>query len=141
MRLIVGRFKCGSGIWLLFVPQKCRWSFLAFSGTFNAHLSVDEDPVARKLVFKLVQSSFMKDFEGRWELRRETIPPAPSAGGAAAAGAESETTLVEHILSVQPAIHVPYPISLYTRSIFVRQVGQVMRDLQEEVWRRQQQQQ
>lgn len=49
--------------------QACRWQFLAFSGTFDVQLAVQEDADAMLLVFRLVRSSFMNDFEGRWQVR------------------------------------------------------------------------
>jgi len=55
-------------MYALVMPQACKWQFLAFSGTFDVHLDVDENPDSRMLVFRLVESSFMKDFEGRWQV-------------------------------------------------------------------------
>lgn len=49
--------------------QICRWEFLAFSGTFKTLLNVDEERDAGRLVFSLIKSSFMKDFEGQWQVR------------------------------------------------------------------------
>jgi hypothetical protein len=49
--------------------QACKWSFLAFKGTFSVALNVNEEAVDRLLVFRLQESSFMKDFEGRWQVR------------------------------------------------------------------------
>jgi hypothetical protein len=49
--------------------QACKWQFLAFKGTFNVHLNVHEAPEDRLLVFTLAESSFMRDFEGRWQVR------------------------------------------------------------------------
>jgi hypothetical protein len=53
--------------------QKCRWEFLVFSGSFDTTLTVDEEPGAGRLVFRQLQSSFMRDFEGRWQAR--AVPP------------------------------------------------------------------
>jgi hypothetical protein len=50
--------------------QACKWQFLAFKGTFNVHLNVLEAPHDRLLVFTLAESSFMRDFEGRWQVRQ-----------------------------------------------------------------------
>jgi len=55
-------------MYALVTSQACKWQFLAFSGTFDVHLNVDEKPDSRMLVFRLVESSFMKDFEGRWQV-------------------------------------------------------------------------
>jgi hypothetical protein len=52
----------------MYVLQACKWQFLAFKGTFNVHLNVMEVPEERLLVFTLAQSSFMRDFEGRWQV-------------------------------------------------------------------------
>lgn len=49
--------------------QICRWEFLAFSGTFKTLLNVDEERDAGRVVFSLIKSSFMKDFEGQWQVQ------------------------------------------------------------------------
>lgn len=99
--------------------QACSWRFLAFSGSFNVHLSVDEDSTARSLVFRLVKSSFMRDFEGRWQV-------SPTPGGAGRAR-------IEHVLAVKPLMPIPAAISQYTRGIFTRQVSNILRDLEREI--------
>ena len=48
--------------------QICRWEFLAFSGTFKTLLDVHEERDAGRVVFSLIKSSFMKDFEGQWQV-------------------------------------------------------------------------
>lgn len=48
--------------------QACTWQFLAFRGTFNVALHVTEDAAQRLLVFTLAESTFMRDFEGRWRV-------------------------------------------------------------------------
>lgn len=48
--------------------QICRWEFLTFSGTFKTLLDVHEEPEAGKVVFSLIKSAFMKDFEGQWQV-------------------------------------------------------------------------
>lgn len=74
-------------------------------------------------------SSFMlRDFIGRWEVR-------PLGGG------DGRSCEVEHQLSVLPGMPVPPVVSYYMRSIFVRQVDRILRDLQAGVARQQQQQQ
>jgi hypothetical protein len=64
--------------------QACRWSFLAFQGTFSVSLNVAEEPARRLLVFRLQESSFMRDFEGRWQVGRGCFlrkwPTARAAG-------------------------------------------------------------
>jgi hypothetical protein len=45
-----------------------KWQFLTFSGTFDVTLDVTEEPGSRLLVFRLVRSTFMEDFEGRWQV-------------------------------------------------------------------------
>ena len=47
----------------------CRWEFLVFSGSFETHLTVDENMDRDEVVFNLVSSSFMKQFQGRWQVR------------------------------------------------------------------------
>ena len=49
--------------------QICRWEFLAFSGTFKTLLNVHEERDAGRVVFSLIKSSFMKDFEGQWQVK------------------------------------------------------------------------
>ncbi len=50
--------------------QSCRWEFLIFSGSFRIVLSVHmEEAGPRSLVFRRVQSSFMRAMEGRWQVR------------------------------------------------------------------------
>ncbi len=90
--------------------QKAGWRFLAFSGSFECRLAVDEDAEARSLVFTLLQSSFMRDFEGRWSVNEEHVEGVGPA------------VLVEHQLSVMPMMPVPAPFAYYTRPIFVKQV-------------------
>ncbi|KAG2448905.1 hypothetical protein HYH02_006253 [Chlamydomonas schloesseri] len=107
------------------VEQLCRWKFLAFSGTFKVQLGVVEDTAARTLLFNLVQSSFMSDFEGRWAVAPAAPPP-----GAAPAPAGEQWCEVQHTLSVVPAVPVPAPVAFYTRSIFVKQVEGILLDLQ-----------
>ncbi|GFR44629.1 hypothetical protein Agub_g5917, partial [Astrephomene gubernaculifera] len=96
------------------VVQSCRWNFLAFSGTFRIRLGVTELPDCRTLSFKLIQSSFMRDFEGQWVVRQGgTSSSAAPAGAVVAAAAdvsgrggvedEEEWCEVEHVLSVVPA--------------------------------------
>lgn len=50
------------------ILQICRWEFLAFSGTFKTLLNVHEERDAGRVVFSLIKSSFMKDFEGQWQV-------------------------------------------------------------------------
>jgi len=50
------------------VVQKCRWTFLMFSGTFSADLSVRQIPEQRDLLFELASPGFMQEFEGRWKV-------------------------------------------------------------------------
>ena len=50
--------------------QSCRWEFLIFSGSFRIVLSVHVDEAGpRTLVFRRVQSTFMRAMEGRWQVR------------------------------------------------------------------------
>lgn len=48
--------------------QTGKWQFLLFKGTFNVRLDVVEDPGTRTIVFTLAESSFMRNFEGRWQV-------------------------------------------------------------------------
>ena len=53
--------------------QICRWEFLAFSGTFKTLLNVHEERDAGRVVFSLIKSSFMKDFEGQWQVKHHNL--------------------------------------------------------------------
>jgi hypothetical protein len=115
--------------------QACSWRFLAFSGSFNVHLAVEEDAAARALVFKLIKSSFMRDFEGRW-----LVTPAPSSSSSSSSsssgssdGGSSGRSRVEHVLAVEPIVPMPAAISRYTKGIFTRQVANILRDLEREI--------
>lgn len=96
------------------VLQACQWQVLGLKGAFNVHLNVEEDPASRSLVFRLHESSFMKDFEGRWQVQ------AAADGGCR----------IEHILAVKPVMEIPAAIAPYTSSIFKQQVGKLLQDLQ-----------
>lgn len=115
------------------VIQACSWKFLALSGSFNVHLSVSEDAQARALVFRLIKSSFMRDFEGRWH-----VAPAPqdlqhtsNGGGEPATG--GGRTRIEHVLAVKPVMPIPAAIAQYTKGIFTRQVANILQDLNREI--------
>jgi hypothetical protein len=54
---------------LLTLLQAGKWQFLAFSGTFNVLLDVTEEEENGMVVFRLVKSSLMKDFEGSWQVQ------------------------------------------------------------------------
>ncbi|GIL58294.1 hypothetical protein Vafri_13370 [Volvox africanus] len=113
--------------------KTCRWKFLGFSGTFRVRLGVQEDPDSGTLLFNLVHSNFMRDFEGRWAVRPTQAPPSAAASAARSHLEEEEWCEVEHQLSVVPSVPVPPPVSFYTRSIFVRQVEGILVDLQRAV--------
>lgn len=102
--------------------QICRWRFLAFSGTFKVQLGVVEDDAARTLLFNLVHSNFMSDFEGRWAVAPAAAPPGAPPG--------EQWCEVQHTLAVVPAVQVPAPVAGYTRFIFVKQVEGILLDLQ-----------
>jgi len=118
--------------------QMCRWQFLAFSGVFETQLSVTEHPAELLLVFSLLESSFMRDFEGRWTVRQlqHPHPSHPQPPG------DQQQDLpwcdVEHILAVQPAMMPPAPLTSYVHSIFISQVTGILSDLEREVLRKQQ---
>ncbi len=54
--------------------QTCRWEFLVFSGTFDTALTVEEDHAAGRVVFNLVSSSFMRSFQGAWQVSAHALP-------------------------------------------------------------------
>jgi len=107
----------------LLVKQKCRWSFLAFSGSFDCSLAVTEDPNKYSLVFKLLESSFMRYFEGSWR-----VIPLPPSGQQ-----QQESCVVQHVLSVKPMMQLPKPIAQATKGIFVNQVSNILDDLMNEI--------
>ncbi|KAK9832595.1 hypothetical protein WJX81_002087 [Elliptochloris bilobata] len=102
------------------VLQKCRWEFLAFSGSFDTQLAVSEEAAAGRLVFRQLQSSFMRNFEGRWQV--DALP----AGGCTA----------RHTLSVTPILSPPAILEGPTRSMFASQVERLLADLEAELARR-----
>jgi hypothetical protein len=77
------------------------------SGTFANELNVVEEPVRRQLTFSLVQSAFMKEFLGSWDVR-----PLPEGGAE-----------VRHRLSVTPVVSPPQRIGDLSKRIFRRQVS------------------
>ncbi|BDA47163.1 hypothetical protein COCOBI_10-0080 [Coccomyxa sp. Obi] len=101
------------------VLQVCRWEFLVFSGTFETKLTVEENLPSGTVVFHLVSSSFMKQFEGRWQVSE-------LADG---------SCKVEHRLSVEPVLAPPQAFAGYTQKIFVRQVERLLQDLSRELCR------
>lgn len=101
------------------VLQVCRWEFLVFSGTFETKLTVEEDLPIGTVVFHLVSSSFMRQFEGRWQVSE-------LADG---------SCKVEHRLSVEPFLAPPQAFAGYTQKIFVRQVERLLEDLSSELCR------
>jgi hypothetical protein len=109
-----------------------------------------EDAAARSLVFRLVKSSFMRDFEGRWQVHPAAAlePAAAAAAVAAAAGGGSSSSSdsgaqaaaaapprarVEHVLAVKPIMPIPGAVARYTAGIFTRQVANILRDLEKEI--------
>jgi ribosome-associated toxin RatA of RatAB toxin-antitoxin module len=101
------------------VLQACQWQVIGLKGTFNVHLDVEEDSASRLLVFRLKESSFMRDFEGRWQVE-------PAQGG---------VCRIEHILAVKPVMDIPPAIAPYTSSIFKQQVGKLLQDLERAISR------
>jgi len=109
------------------LTQMCKWTFLAFSGSFSLKLAVDKDPAQKCITFTILDSSFMKGFEGRWHVSRLE------------GDEQGETCLVEHELSMKPLVPVPPPISYYTKSVLEKEVATVLTDLQMEVQRQMEQ--
>lgn len=116
--------------------QSCKWRFLAFSGNFECRLTVVADPNTDTVIFNLVSSSYMNEFEGRWEVKAvRSDGNGSSSGSSGLVGAR-----VNHQLSVKPSFPVPPPIARYIAPIFQQQVTGILEDLQREVNRRQSQQ-
>ncbi|CAL5224922.1 g7688 [Coccomyxa viridis] len=101
------------------VLQTCRWEFLVFSGTFETRLTVHEARQHGEVVFNLISSSFMRQFQGAWKVTS-------LAGGGCR---------VQHRLSVQPSLAPPEALASYTKKIFVRQVERLLEDLSRELCR------
>ena len=101
-------------------------------------LSVREDVVRRQLTFSLLESAFMREFVGSWDIR-----PAPgsdhgdhnssSSGGASISNNGSGLTEVRHRLSVCPAVAPPQAVGDISKRIFQRQVVGILSDLQAEL--------
>jgi hypothetical protein len=102
------------------VTQHCTWAFLIFKGTFKMVVSIDLQPAARSLNFGLVNSTFMKHLQGRWEVE--------DMGGG--------SCRVVYVLESVPALSPPAALSFYTSKIFVRQAETVLGDLEAELERR-----
>lgn len=47
--------------------------------------------------------------------------------------------VIEHVLAVKPLLPIPGPVAHYTKSIFTRQVSNILNDLQAEIERQEQQ--
>ncbi|KAL4434386.1 hypothetical protein ABPG75_000827 [Micractinium tetrahymenae] len=101
--------------------QTCKWAFLVFSGTFVNELNVVEDAASRQLTFSLVESAFMKEFVGSWDVQ-------PAAEG---------LTKVRHRLSVRPMVAPPQKIGDLSKKIFKKQVVGILEDLAQELERQQ----
>ncbi|KAJ9522559.1 hypothetical protein QJQ45_008403 [Haematococcus lacustris] len=52
--------------WLDVRVQTCRWAFMSLSGTFDVRMTVQLDTKQHSLTFSLLDSPFMKAFDGRW---------------------------------------------------------------------------
>jgi len=102
------------------VVQGAKWRVLGFSGSFDVRLSVREDPQARTLVFRLVESAFLRGFEGRW-----AVAPTKSGRGC----------VVEHVLAVEPVVPLPRPIAAVASVLFTRQIDSLLGDLRAEMER------
>lgn len=70
---------CSTTVSTAMLLQICRWEFLAFSGTFKTLLNVHEEKDAGRVVFSLIKSSFMKDFEGQWQVKHASLQGADKA--------------------------------------------------------------
>lgn len=96
----------------LLVSQTCRWKFMVFGGAFPCQLAVKEDPESRYMEVVLHQQGFIREFEGSWKV---TVEP---TGG----------VRVRHTLALRPALTPPY-----AHKIFLRQIGEILEDVQKEV--------
>ena len=96
----------------LLVKQTCRWKFLVFGGSFPCQLAVKEEPSARYMEVELHKKGFIREFEGSWRVTEE-----PTGG-----------VRVKHTLALRPALTPPY-----AHKIFLRQIGEILEDVQNEV--------
>ncbi|KAJ9512648.1 hypothetical protein QJQ45_018844 [Haematococcus lacustris] len=71
----------GSATGTLEVLQTCRWSLLALSGTFDVRMAIHQDMEQLALEFNLIESSFMRGFDGRWKVSAMDAPISPAWPG------------------------------------------------------------
>jgi hypothetical protein len=95
------------------VQQGCIWRFLWFQGTFQMNLLVSQDPHSYRVTFRLLESSFLRDFRGCWNI----------------SNLSANDCQVIYTLSVEPRITPPDRVMSYTSTIFKRQIAQLMDDL------------
>lgn len=86
-----------------------------FRGSFNIITCVEEQPEDKSVAFSLVESKFMRAFQGSWSV--EELP----GGGCK----------VMHTLQVTPLVSPPPSFASYTSKIFIKQVTGIMEDLQQ----------
>lgn len=86
-----------------------------FRGSFSIVTAVDEQPESKAVDFSLVDSKFMRAFQGSWSVKE-----GPEGG-----------CKVEHTLQVTPLLSPPPAFANYTSKIFVKQVTGIMEDLQQ----------
>lgn len=86
-----------------------------FRGSFIIVTSVDEQPECKAVDFSLVESKFMRAFQGSWN-----VEEAPAGG-----------CKVVHTLQVTPLLSPPPVFANYTSKIFIKQVTGIMEDLQQ----------
>lgn len=98
----------------LLVQQSCRWKFMVFGGAFPCHLAVLERPEERYMEVELHKKGFIREFEGSW-----TVSEEPGGG-----------VRVRHTLALRPALTPPY-----AHKIFLRQIREILQDVQDEVER------
>ena len=73
----------------LHMVQHVQWAFLVFSGTFATSLAVREAATQRQLSFQLLDSAFLREFVGHWDVQE--------------AGGESGRSVIRHRLTVRGA--------------------------------------
>lgn len=98
----------------LLVRQSCRWKFMVFGGAFPCQLAVLERPEERYMEVALHKKGFIREFEGSW-----TVSEEPGGG-----------VRVRHTLALRPALTPPY-----AHKIFLRQIRDILQDVQNEVER------
>ncbi|KAJ9506302.1 hypothetical protein QJQ45_019759, partial [Haematococcus lacustris] len=103
------------------VVQTCRWAFMSLSGTFDVRMTVQLDTKQHSLTFSLLDSPFMKAFDGCWTVtamdppmthldqtaRGVTHSPASSSSSSSSVRAGAGPFVPQPLRHVLPAHELP----------------------------------